>query len=88
MQNWKILTPGEHLTVDPESGARAIVRDTRASGESRFLWSVIPFDQLDPIAEGRTGDLTRARSIAEVALNVYLEDQLDAQLAPKLAPNC
>ena len=74
MQKWKTLSPSAHLISDPECGARGIVRDTRASGENRFLWSVIPFGQLDPIAEGRMGDLARARSIAEVALNAYLED--------------
>lgn len=87
MQNWKRLTPSAHLIVDPECEARAVIRDTRASGENRFLWSVIPFGQLDPIAEGRTGELARAQSVAEAALNAYLEDQLDAQLAPKLEPN-
>ena len=59
---------------DPASGARGIVRDTRADGAYRFHWSVIPPEEPLPIAAGRTGGLARARSIAEQALRACAAD--------------
>lgn len=74
MTKWRVLGPSAQLTVDPTSGARGIVRDTRAEGIYRFHWSVIPPEESLPIAAGRTGGLARARSIAEEALRAYAAD--------------
>jgi hypothetical protein len=81
---WRFLSPSAHLIVDPASGARGIIRDTRADGACRFHWSVIPMEESLPIAAGRTGELARARSLAEVALRACVEDwhdQSDGQRA-------
>jgi len=45
--------------VDPRSGARAVIRDTR-SAAGRFCWSVLAPDQMDPMSDGRTGGPTIA----------------------------
>jgi hypothetical protein len=76
MHRWRALTPSAQLLIDPDCGARGIIRDTPACGERRFHWYVIPLGQYHPIAEGRAGKLARARSIAEIALRTYAEDQL------------
>ena len=73
---WRFLSPSAHLIVDPASGARGVIRDTRADGAHRFHWSVIPSEESLPIAAGRTGGLARARSIAEEAPRAYAEDWL------------
>jgi hypothetical protein len=46
--------------VDPRSGARAVIRDTR-SAAGRFCWSVLAPDQMDPMSDGRTDDSARAQ---------------------------
>jgi hypothetical protein len=74
MTKWRVLGPSAQVIVDPASGARGIVRDTRADGAYRFHWSVIPAEEPLPIAAGRTGGLARARSIAEQALRAYAAD--------------
>jgi hypothetical protein len=74
MTKWRALGPSAQLIVDPASGARGIIRDTRAEGAYRFHWSVIPSEEPLPIAAGRTGGLARARSIAEQALRAYAAD--------------
>jgi hypothetical protein len=74
MTKWRFLSPSAQLIVDPASGARGIVRDTRADGAYRFHWSVIPSEEPLPIAAGRTGGLARARLIAEQALRAYAAD--------------
>jgi hypothetical protein len=71
---WKRLSPSAHLLADPECGARGVIRDTRASGASRFLWCVVASGEVDPIAAGRTGEITRARAVAEMALSTYAAD--------------
>ena len=65
MTKWRVLSPSAQLMVDGASGARGIIRDTRADGAYRFYWSVIPSEESLPTAAGRTGGLARARSIAE-----------------------
>jgi len=74
MTKWRVLSPSVQLIVDPASGARGIIRDTRADGAYRFHWSVIPPEEPLPIAAGRTGGLARARSIAEQALRACAAD--------------
>jgi hypothetical protein len=71
-----MLSPSARVIVDPVSGARGIIRDTRADGVYRFHWSVIPSEESLPIAAGRTGGLAWARSIAEEALRAYAADFL------------
>ena len=74
MTKWRVLGPSAQLIVDPASGARGIIRHTRAEGAYRFHWSVIPSEESLPIAAGRTGGLARARSIAEEALRACAAD--------------
>ena len=50
--NWRFLSPSAHLIVDPASGARGIIRDTRADGAYRFHWSVICTAESLPITAG------------------------------------
>jgi hypothetical protein len=56
--------PSAHLTVYLQCGARGVIRDSWGSDAKRFLGSVVPSGQLEPIAEGRTGEMARARAIA------------------------
>jgi hypothetical protein len=79
---WTALTPSAQAFVDPDSGARGVIRDTGASGVKRFHWHVTPLGQYHPIAEGRAGELTRARSIAELVLPSYAEDCLATSVGP------
>ena len=58
------------MMVDPRSGARAVIRDTRSEA-GRFHWSVIAADEMHPVSEGRTDDLARAQSVAKAALREY-----------------
>jgi hypothetical protein len=74
MTKWRALSSSAQLIFDPASGARAIVRDTRADGAYRFHWSVIPSEESLPIAAGRTGEPAWGRSIAEEALRAYAAD--------------
>src|SRR5690349_779167 len=53
---WQAISPSAELMVSPERGARCAVRDTRAPDGDRFRWTVAVLGQLDPVAEGRTGD--------------------------------
>jgi hypothetical protein len=55
--------PTARVLVDPVSGARGIIRDTRADGVYR-------------VAAARTGGLAWARSIVEEALHAYAADFL------------
>ena|SRR6516165_2753052 len=68
---WLALSPSAELMVSPERSARCAVRDTRAPGEDRFRWTVAILGQLDPIAQGRTGDRAEARMLAEAAVIAY-----------------
>jgi hypothetical protein len=74
MHPWTALTPSAQVLVDPDYGARGVIRDTQACGMRRFHWYVIPPGHYHPIAEGRTGELARARSVAELALQAFAED--------------
>ena len=76
MQPWRALTPSAQTLIDPDSSARGFIRDTQAGGAKRFHWYVIPLGRYHPIAEGHTGELARARSVAEAALRAYADDCL------------
>jgi hypothetical protein len=52
---WRTLSLSAWVLVDPVSGARGIVRDTRADGAYRFHWRAILSEESLPIATGRTG---------------------------------
>ena len=73
-REWRVLSPSAELMVDRERRARCTVRDTRAPGADRFLWSVTLLDRFCTIAEGRAGDLAEARQHAEAALGAYGAD--------------
>jgi hypothetical protein len=68
---WRRLSPSAELFVDSESGARCTVRDTGAHGMERYLRTVTVFGD-HQLMEGRTGELTEARSQAETALSAYV----------------
>ena len=69
---WRNISPSAKLMVDPRNGARAVIRDTGSDG-GLYLWSVLAAGEMDPVSDGRTDDLARARSIAETALRAYAE---------------
>ena len=66
---WRRLSPSAELLIEPETGARCAIRDSRRSGAERYLWTltVLGYHQL---AAGRTGEVAEARSRAEAALAV------------------
>jgi hypothetical protein len=64
------LSPSAELMIDPESGGRCAIRDSRAHGPERYLWTLTVFGY-QQLAEGRTGQLAEARSRAEAALAGY-----------------
>jgi hypothetical protein len=68
---WRRLSASAELFVDPTSGARCVVRDTGALGAERYLWTVMAFGEHE-VAEGRTGELTEARSLGEAALTSHI----------------
>jgi hypothetical protein len=68
--------PERQFLVDPECQPRGVIRDTRARGADRFHWSVVVPEQSHTVATGHTGNIARARSLAEVALP-YVEDWRD-----------
>jgi hypothetical protein len=61
------------MFIDPDTGARCAVRDTGATGAERYYWTVSAFGERH-VAEGRTEELTEARSLAEAALAAYIAD--------------
>jgi len=67
---WRNVSPSAHMMVDPRSGARAVIRDTRSEA-GRFHWSVMAAGEMYPASEGRTNDLARAQSVAGAALREY-----------------
>ena len=68
---WRKVSPSAYLMVDPRNGARAVIRDT-GSDPGRYLWGVLPSGDMQPLSEGRTGDLEQAKSIAEAAFRTYM----------------
>lgn len=70
---WRKVSQSAYLMVDPRSGARAVIRDTR-SDTGRYLWSVLGAGDLDSMADGRTDEVAQAQSIAEAALRAYAEN--------------
>jgi hypothetical protein len=67
---WRRLSPSAELMVDPESGARCAIRDSRSPGAERYLWTLTGLGS-HQLAAGCTGDLAAARSRAEAALAGY-----------------
>jgi hypothetical protein len=74
---WRRISPSAELMVDPQSGARCAVRETRAQGAERYHWTVAVVGMPDLIATGRTSDVAAARSEAEAALGAYSTDRRD-----------
>jgi hypothetical protein len=70
---WRRLIPSAELFIDPDTGARCAVRDTGATGAERYYWTVLAFGERQ-VADGRTEELTEARSRAEAALSAYIAD--------------
>jgi hypothetical protein len=71
---WRRLSPSAELMVDPRSGARCAIPDTRAAGEERYNWTVTIIGEPDPVAAGRTAELQAARFEVETALAAYAGD--------------
>jgi hypothetical protein len=65
---WRRISPSAELMVDPQSGARCAIRDTRVAGGERYHWTVAVVGEPEPVASGRTGEPGEARSQAEAAL--------------------
>jgi hypothetical protein len=68
---WRGVSPSVELMVDPPSGARCAIRDTRAAGEERYHWTVAVVGEPELVAAGRSAELAEARSQAEAALAGY-----------------
>jgi hypothetical protein len=71
---WRRLSPSAELMVDPRSGTRCAIRDTRRAGAERYCWTVTVFGEPDPVAAGRTAELQAARFEVETALAAYRGD--------------
>ena len=65
---WRKLSPSAELMVDPQSGARCAIRDTRQEGGERYHWTVTMVGVPEPVAAGRASDVATARAQAEAAL--------------------
>jgi hypothetical protein len=52
-----------------------------APGEGRYHWTVTAFDEPDPVAARRTGELAEARAQAEGALLAYVEAATGSPMA-------
>jgi hypothetical protein len=74
---WRKLSPSAELLVHPGYGGRCAIRDTGAPGADRYYWTVMVLEDTDPVAAGRTRELTEARSLAELALGAYAADRRD-----------
>jgi len=70
---WRKIGLIAHLMIDPRTGARAVIRDTR-SDAGCYLWRILGAGEMEPARHGRTGDLAQAQSIAEAALRAFVED--------------
>jgi len=68
---WRKLSSSAELMVDPQSGARCAIRDTRQEGRERYHWTVTVVGVPEPVAAGRAGDGATARARAEAALGAY-----------------
>ena len=73
---WRRLSPSAELFIDPDTGARCVIRDTGATGAERYYWTVSVFGERQ-VAAGRTEELTEARSHAESALVAHIADWRD-----------
>jgi hypothetical protein len=68
------LSPSAELMVDPPSGTRCAIRDTRAAGAERYYWTVTVIGASHPVAAGRTAEPQAARFEVETALTAYRGD--------------
>jgi hypothetical protein len=84
---WRRLSPSADLMVDPRSGARCAIRDTRAAGDERYYWTVTVIGEPDPVAAGRTGDVGVARSLVELALGAYVANRSELSSTDDLGPS-
>ena len=73
---WRRLSPSAELFIDPDTGARCVIRDTGATGAERYYWTVSVFGERQ-VAAGRTEELTEARSRAEAAVVAHIADWRD-----------
>jgi hypothetical protein len=71
---WRRISPSAAVMVDPQSGVRCAVRDTRVVGAERYQWTVTAVGTLDLIGTGRASDTAAARSRAEAAARTYSID--------------
>ena len=67
------LSPSTELMVDPRSGTRCAIRDTRRAGAERYYWTVTVIGEPDPVAAGRIGEIADARAAAEVAVGAVTD---------------
>jgi hypothetical protein len=67
---WRRLSPSAELLIDPASGARCAIRDSRSPGAERCLWTLTVFGY-HQLAAGRTGEVAEARSRTEAVLAGY-----------------
>jgi hypothetical protein len=74
---WRRLAPSAELMVDPRSGRRCAIRDTRAAGAERYYWTVTVIGESHPVAAGRTAEPQAARFEVETALAAYRGDWHD-----------
>jgi hypothetical protein len=72
---WRRLSPSAELMVDPRSGARCAIRDTRAAGDERYYWTVTVIGEPDPVAAGRSGPLTVSGKMRSVNNNQCYQDK-------------
>jgi hypothetical protein len=64
---WRRVSPSAELLVDPDTGARCAIRDSRAPSAERYLWTVSVFGY-HQWAAGRSGERGEARSQAEACV--------------------
>ena len=71
------ISPSAELMVDPRSGARCAILDTRPAGSERYHWTMTVVGTPDTVTAGRTSDAVAARSQAEAAVDAYWTDERD-----------
>ena len=74
------ISPSAELMVDPRSGLRCAIRDTRDVGRGRYHWTVTVIGGSQPVATGRAGDIAAARSQAAAALGAYSAEEREQQI--------
>jgi hypothetical protein len=72
---WQRLSPNAELMVDPRSGVRCAIRDTRAAGAERCHWTETVVGEPEPVAAGTPGDIRRGAVATEAALGACSTDE-------------